>query len=64
MRVQDLTDEEALLEGVQFLPDEFRNHVRPRDWFARYWDELHGRGAWQRNDWTWSYQFVVLESAP
>jgi hypothetical protein len=28
-----------------------------RHWFAVGWDELHGKGAWWRNDWVWAITY-------
>lgn len=54
-RINDLTDEQAMQEGVALLPPGKRKHGTPRDWFATLWDDIHGRGAWARNDWVWIY---------
>lgn len=29
--------------------------------FARYWDNIQGKGAWDRNDWVWVIEFKVVE---
>ena len=47
----DITEEEAELMGVKMDMDigVYRNT------FIDLWDEIHGHGAWERNDWVWVY---------
>lgn len=61
-RVMDLTDEQAIAEGVNTLSPKVRRRGTPRDWFAWLWDDLHGAGAWRRNDWVWIYDFSLIEA--
>lgn len=56
-RLQDMTDDDAINEGVTHIKPSLRRHGTPRDWFARLWDSINGRGAWQRNPWVWEYYF-------
>lgn len=57
-RVQDMTDTDALREGVEFIPERLRMRGTPRDWFGRLWDDIYGRGAWERNDWVYAVRFA------
>lgn len=61
-RVMDMTDDQALNEGVATLPLRVRKRGTPRDWFAWLWDDIHGAGAWRRNDWVWIYEFRGIEA--
>lgn len=62
-RVQDMTDEEALREGVTFFDPLTKaarveySELSPREQFAVLWDAINGSGAWLRNDWVWIYRF-------
>lgn len=66
-RVQDMTDEDALAEGVAYLPfsPKFGQMAdrSPREWFAWLWDDINGKGAWERNDWVWIYRFRPITRA-
>ncbi len=61
-RVQDITDEDALREGV--VADRGQGETwyegKTRGIFARLWDTIHGDGAWDRNDWVWVIEFKVV----
>lgn len=35
----------------------------PRQAFARLWDSIHGKGAWERNDWVWAIEFKKVGGA-
>lgn len=65
-RVQDITEKDAIAEGSQTpldqLPKKLRNAVlTERCMFARFWEFIHGPGAWDRNDWVWAVTFKRLE---
>lgn len=73
-RVQDITDADALLEGVEhrdtcyWAPglDGSGEHApdpqgTARSAFALLWDSVHGAGAWRRNDWVWVYRWNLVE---
>lgn len=68
-RVQDMTDEDAIREGVQFHQPQRKRDVEtyaalsPRSQFAVLWDDINGHGAWERNDWVWIYRFRSLAHA-
>lgn len=62
-RIQDMTDEDAIREGVAFVqvPTRFPLSDRsPRAIFAWLWDDINGKGAWARNDWVWVYRFALM----
>jgi hypothetical protein len=51
-RLQDMTEAEALDEGVRMLPGKFQRGTA-RDTFAALWDDLGG--SWAANPWVWIY---------
>lgn len=65
-RVQDITDTEALAEGVveehrtldgppiALVPGSDIEAGSPRKAFALLWDQLNGAGAWARNPWVYA----------
>lgn len=52
-RIRDMTDQQAIEEGIEYLPPRMRKHCTPREAFAALWDDIHGADAWNRNDWVW-----------
>lgn len=63
-RVQEITKEDALAEGVH--PDEQNWDPRrvyslgmPMHLFGMLWENIHGPGAWDRNDWVEATTFTV-----
>lgn len=76
-RVQDITNDDALREGIRELPLQRGEpgawwtgdvgkgaalHARtPRGAFARLWERIHGAGAWDRNDWVWVVEFQRVD---
>lgn len=70
-RVQQITDEDAVREGIVeglhgfYVPGIGEDHpgqcfVGPRYAFGNGWDKLHGPGAWDRNEWVWAIEFKVI----
>lgn len=73
-RVQDIAEADAIAEGVScgchggFAGVGWDNEpiecsrcsgcIGFVDLFAPTWDEIHGPGAWARNDWVWAYTFT------
>lgn len=60
-RVQDISEADAKAEGVQ-LSDEWTGCADDlsgyyREAFQFLWDDTNGKGAWDRNDWTWVVDF-------
>lgn len=52
-RVQDITCKEVAAEGLPTCD----LLATPEERFAAVWDEIHGKGAWARNDWVFVYEF-------
>lgn len=56
-RVRDMTNADALAEGVMHLDVKFPHTMAALDRFAWLWDAINGEGAWDRNEWVWCYRF-------
>lgn len=59
-RVQDMTNDDALHEGINALelPSLANGWASTRVRFARQWNKRHrGRCAWENNPWVWVYRF-------
>ena len=70
-RLQDISDEDCLREGVQFLPEIGCYYLErtgcegfyfdtPREAFASLIDKVSGYGTWQRNPWVFVYEFELI----
>lgn len=69
-RVQDISEEEAVAEGVykndhgNFQDYEAKPEMAwfgsARESFATLWRSINGPGAWERNDWVWVIKFKVV----
>lgn len=84
-RLQDISDEDALREGIfyyeqpplhhemdRFAPwppyvkpykhdnDNLKYRATARFAFAYLIDKVNGKGTWQRNPWTWAYEFELI----
>ncbi len=68
-RMQDISDEDCLNEGVflgQFHTYSYVGRPRcpfntPRDAFASLIDKVSGKGTWKSNPWVFVYEFVLLK---
>lgn len=73
-RLQDISDEDCLKEGVTKWLDCFivtgimEHHGQnnacfntPREAFAALIDRLNDRGTWERNEWCFSYTFKLIK---
>jgi hypothetical protein len=58
-RLQDITIDDAIREGVKYMGATWK--ADPIGTFRLYWDQLHGNGAWDHNDWIWVYGFEVTQ---
>lgn len=72
-RLQDITDEECLMEGVEkwlncyivtgILERGQNRNVcfdTPREAFAALIDRISGKGTWDSNPWVYAYEFELL----
>lgn len=61
-RLQDISDEDALAEGVS--PDmDIRwqsGDDTPRGMFGELWESINGAGSWDANPWVWVIKFKVV----
>jgi hypothetical protein len=76
-RLQDISDEDAMREGIRQSVVEygdkkivqwtyFREKITtwydsPREAFAALIDRISGRGTWQRNPWVYAYTFELIK---
>jgi hypothetical protein len=75
-RLQDISDEDAMREGIRQSVVEYGDKkivqwtyfgenittwfVSPREAFAALIDRISGGGTWQRNPWVFAYEFELL----
>ena len=70
-RLQDISDEDCLKEGVELVRDRYAifDTVRdamtvcntPREAFAILIDRISGRGTWRRNPFVFAYSFKLID---
>lgn len=72
-RLQDISDEDCLKEGIQVLKGGFRNQdaytfkgdkvwwKSPREAFAALIDKVSGKGTWENNPLVWVYEFELVD---
>lgn len=67
-RLQDISDEDCLKEGVKqwtaftYCVDGIDNEfIEPRDAFAALIDKVSGRGTWDRNPWVFAYTYELIK---
>jgi hypothetical protein len=56
-RLQDMDDHDAIAEGLKLTLGMAVGQGRRA--YGMLWDEIHGPGSWDRNDWVWVYKFTV-----
>lgn len=61
-RLQDITDRDAIAEGISISTDGFPI-TTPRTWYHVLWDEINARygNTWDSNPWVWVITFKKLE---
>lgn len=72
-RLQDISDEDCLREGIRYIPEIDRYYFErtdreegfyftsPRAAFAELIDRVSGRGTWDRNPYVVAYEFELLK---
>jgi len=55
-RVQDISEEDAMAEGCAGDESGLTDHGVKNE-FAVLWNNIHGPGAWERNDWVFAVTF-------
>ena len=62
-RIQDISLCDIRAEGMRFSmfpPDAEIVKLGERQLFRSLWDDTNGKGAWERNDWTFAYTFKLI----
>jgi len=54
-RVQNISDTDAAAEGIPSMAPQEASRIPA---FKRKWNDIHGDGAWERNDWVWVIEFA------
>jgi len=54
-RVQNISDTDAVAEGIPSMAPQEASRIPA---FKRKWNDIHGDGAWERNDWVWVIEFA------
>lgn len=54
-RLQDISDEQALAEGVDQTNTSIPGYARQR--FQDLWESINGAGSWDANPWVWVVEF-------
>ena len=67
-RLQDITEEDALKEGIcefafsYYLPNGYgKSFNRPHEAFAYLIDMVSGKGTWESNPWVVAYSFELID---
>ena len=69
-RLNDISEEDAIAEGVEqrgtcfrhyHLPDAATEHARHS--FQTLWNSIHGPGSWQANPYVWALSFEVVSTS-
>ena len=58
-RLQDISEEDAIAEGVNLARADGRLDPTSRLAFSNLWDSIHGPGAWDANPWVSAVTFTV-----
>lgn len=59
-RLQDISDADAVAEGVYFgydLKGQTIYDASPRWLYEALWNTINGKGAWAQNPWVWVYEW-------
>ena len=59
-RLQDISEEDAIKEGIQFNPDA-PAAVSNKGAFAKLWESINGKESWKANPWVWVFEFKQIE---
>lgn len=69
-RLQDITEEEAISEGVEKYHDSpfYKNYTTQNGWvataqasFYSLWEKINGLNSWKANPWVWVIEFKQIE---
>ncbi len=56
-RLQDITAEEAIAEGIEWFDDFRINDRLPPIAYRALWESINGTGSWDLNPWVWCVSF-------
>lgn len=68
-RLQDISEEDAIAEGVDGWPGQYRDYrnplsegihvgfVKAKDSYKTLWEHINGPGSWDANPWIWVLEF-------
>ena len=67
-RLQDITEEDAIAEGIERVSiapfvHRFKNYlcnnkfIGPKESFKTLWMKINGIDSWKSNPWVWVYEF-------
>ena len=59
-RLQDISDADALAEGVDQTNTSIRGYAAER--FKRLWSSINGADSWHSNPWVWVIEFKKVEA--
>lgn len=62
-RVQEITEEEAMREGVNWQDNAGLARFTARKMFITLWGSIHP-GSWDQNSWVWRVEFKVAKETP
>jgi hypothetical protein len=57
-RLQDISEEDALKEGVMTL---YSDSTLPFFAFENEWRNINGNNSWDQNPWVWVYEYADME---
>ena len=74
-RLQDISDEDCMKEGIFKWGDPFhedrvedfgfigatKHYLTPKEAFATLIDKVSGKGTWERNPWVFAYTFKLID---
>lgn len=60
-RLHDMTEEDAVAEGVSPIESQDGLERTAREEFAQIWCEMHGADAWVTNPWVWATTFEKVK---
>ena len=64
-RLKDITNQDAMAEGVGHLYGYAEYPLTPKDAtrrFAELWESQYGEGSWDKNPWVWCISFKRVEA--
>lgn len=61
-RLQDMSDQDALAEGIEPMDPAFDPECGARGQFIGLWESIYGPESWTENPWVWVIEFKRLEA--